>query len=185
MPKTKNAFALSDLYQGFIDEDELYLSKFFSKGMDKNIYREQPFGDYNYGIIRANFLINRIRNHCRHLERISKNYGLFNPNFDRVSDLISYYDFLKKKIRETKEYYSVQIDRDLCRRAYNEELGLRLGLARRRRGLTQDKVVEYLGIKKSAYSHYETGKREIPPLFLYRLTKLFKVSAEWLLGLTS
>ncbi len=50
--------------------------------------------------------------------------------------------------------------------------------------LTQKQVAEYLNIKQNTYSQYETGNRQIPIEVLVALAKLYKTSADYLLGLT-
>lgn len=51
--------------------------------------------------------------------------------------------------------------------------------------LTQKAVAAYLDIDQRVYSNYETGKREIPVHLLIKLSKLYKVSTDYLLGLTN
>ena len=50
--------------------------------------------------------------------------------------------------------------------------------------LTQTNVAEYLGCTQVCYSFYETGKRDIPSETLIKLSKLFNVSVDYILGLT-
>ena len=49
--------------------------------------------------------------------------------------------------------------------------------------LTQAQVAEVLGIDQRVYSNYEIGKREIPVHLLIKLSKMYKVSTDYLLGL--
>ncbi len=51
--------------------------------------------------------------------------------------------------------------------------------------LSQVKVAEYLGMKQSQYSRYERGLRDIPTDVLIRLAKLYKTSADYILGLSN
>lgn len=49
--------------------------------------------------------------------------------------------------------------------------------------LTQAQVAEVLGIDQRVYSNYEIGKREIPVHLLIKLSKMYDVSTDYLLGL--
>ncbi|MBE7052878.1 MAG: helix-turn-helix transcriptional regulator [Ruminococcaceae bacterium] len=50
--------------------------------------------------------------------------------------------------------------------------------------LTQDQLVEILKMHKTTYTNYEQGKREIPFELVIRLAKLYKVSIDYIAGLT-
>ena len=50
-------------------------------------------------------------------------------------------------------------------------------------GYTQKFVAEYLKIDRSNYSKYELGKLEISVGMLIELSKLYKVSTDYILGL--
>ena len=50
--------------------------------------------------------------------------------------------------------------------------------------LTQKEIASVLGIDQRVYSNYETGKREIPVHLLVRLAAHYRVSTDYLLGLT-
>ncbi len=49
--------------------------------------------------------------------------------------------------------------------------------------LTQAQVAEVLGIDQRVYSNYEIGKREIPVHLLIKLSTMYEVSTDYLLGL--
>jgi len=49
----------------------------------------------------------------------------------------------------------------------------------------QTKVAEYLGMSQTGYSKYETGENDIPTQVLIKLSKLYNVSTDYLLGLTN
>ncbi|MGN1111843.1 MAG: helix-turn-helix domain-containing protein [Acutalibacteraceae bacterium] len=49
--------------------------------------------------------------------------------------------------------------------------------------LTQQEVAKYLGMKQPQYFRYEKGTRDIPSDVLIALTKLYNVSADYILGL--
>lgn len=50
-------------------------------------------------------------------------------------------------------------------------------------GFTQQYVADALGIDRSNYSKYERGKLEPSPDMLIALTKLYNVTADYLLGI--
>ena len=50
--------------------------------------------------------------------------------------------------------------------------------------LTQDKLVEILGMHKTTYTNYEQGKREIPFALVIRLAKLYNVSIDFIAELS-
>lgn len=56
----------------------------------------------------------------------------------------------------------------------------RLKQARKNVGMTQETVANLLGIAKSTYSGYETGKSEPPMNAIANLMRFFSVSADWL-----
>lgn len=53
---------------------------------------------------------------------------------------------------------------------------------RKAKGLSQQKVAEYLGVSTSAYGQYETGARSMNPDTLLKLSDYFDVSVDTLLG---
>ncbi len=59
----------------------------------------------------------------------------------------------------------------------------RLKEARKVAGLTQEEVAKKLGISKSTYCCYETGRHSPDPDALVILCKAFNVSADYLLGI--
>ena len=61
----------------------------------------------------------------------------------------------------------------------------RLRDLREDRDMTQKEVAALLGIDQRVYSNYETGKREIPTRFVVILAKFYRVSADYILGLTN
>lgn len=50
---------------------------------------------------------------------------------------------------------------------------------------TQAQIAAYLGITQSQYQLYESGKRDIPTHLLIALAKRYRVSTDYLLGLTN
>ena len=63
------------------------------------------------------------------------------------------------------------------------DLGKRLKIARIGKGLSQKQVAELLDVSKSTISQYETGESSPPTSALMKLTSIFGVSADFLLGL--
>ena len=50
--------------------------------------------------------------------------------------------------------------------------------------LTQNEVAEYLNMKQPQYNRYERGLRDIPSDILIALSKLYRTSTDYILGLT-
>ena len=50
--------------------------------------------------------------------------------------------------------------------------------------LTQQKVADYLGTTQQVYARYENGINEIPVRHIISLCKLYKVTADFILGLS-
>ncbi|WP_066646175.1 helix-turn-helix domain-containing protein [Christensenella timonensis] len=51
--------------------------------------------------------------------------------------------------------------------------------------LSQAKVAEVLGTSQQMYSRYETGEHEMPIMHLVTLAKFYRVSADYILGLSN
>ena len=51
--------------------------------------------------------------------------------------------------------------------------------------LKQRQLVEYLNCSQQVYSNYELGQRDIPTDVLIKLSQLYNVSVDYLLGLTN
>ena len=50
--------------------------------------------------------------------------------------------------------------------------------------LKQSEVAEFLGIQQTVYSRYERGFQNIPLEYLIKLAELYKVTTDYILGLT-
>ena len=61
----------------------------------------------------------------------------------------------------------------------------RLRDLREDRDLTQNQLVEILGMHKTTYTNYEQGKREIPFSLAIRLAEYYNVSLDYIAGLIS
>lgn len=51
--------------------------------------------------------------------------------------------------------------------------------------LTQKKVAEYLNVTQATYARYETGEIKIDVDSIIKLAKLYKVSTDYILGLSN
>lgn len=60
---------------------------------------------------------------------------------------------------------------------------IRIKELRQDHDLTQKQVAEYLGIEQTVYSRYERGVNDMKIENLVKLCKLYKVSADYMLGL--
>ena len=68
---------------------------------------------------------------------------------------------------------------------YDTELGNRLRFLRKNLNLTQKKVAEELNLNNVTYAHYELSKREPDHETLIKIARYFKVSTDYLLGLSN
>lgn len=160
--------------------DELYINS----GVDRIGALEQSIREFNHMLKRANFLIARVENHCRRLVKYRTRCNPISKNFDRAARLENHYLLLLSNLKGVKTYAKDALywQGKTVKRAFNEELGIRLRLCRRRKNFSQDDVAKLLGVTKAAYAHYENGRRELPILFVYRFANIFNVSADYLLG---
>lgn len=62
---------------------------------------------------------------------------------------------------------------------------IRIKDLREDRDITQTEIASVLNIRQEYYSKYELGKIEIPAHKLITLAKFYKVSTDYLLGLTN
>ncbi len=63
------------------------------------------------------------------------------------------------------------------------DFGIKLKALRKEAGLTQQQLASQLGVTKSVVSFYELQARSPSPEVLVKLTQIFHVSADYLLGL--
>ena len=61
----------------------------------------------------------------------------------------------------------------------------RLRDLREDKDLTQDELVQILGMHKTTYTNYEQGKREIPFALAIRLAQFYNVTIDYIAGLTN
>lgn len=50
--------------------------------------------------------------------------------------------------------------------------------------MTQTQVAEYLQMSQTGYSKYETGENDIPTQVLIKLSKLYRASIDYMLGVS-
>ena len=62
------------------------------------------------------------------------------------------------------------------------KLAKRLKTLRENKNLTQEKVASYLGVSRSAYTYYETGKTEPNLQAIFKLSKLYDMSVDELIA---
>jgi|HubBroStandDraft_1064217.scaffolds.fasta_scaffold99763_2 transcriptional regulator with XRE-family HTH domain len=61
-------------------------------------------------------------------------------------------------------------------------LGARITKLRKEQGLSQQSVADTLGMAQQSYAHYEVGRVRMPVWMLPRISQLFGVSVEELVG---
>ena len=61
---------------------------------------------------------------------------------------------------------------------------MRLKALREDNDLKQKELAEYLNIRQNTYSQYENGQRQLPIDVLIKLAKYYKVSTDYILGLS-
>ena len=60
---------------------------------------------------------------------------------------------------------------------------MKLKELREENNLTQSEIAEYLNVKQNTYSQYENEKRQLPIDVLIKLSKFYKISTDYILGL--
>jgi transcriptional regulator, cro/CI family len=68
------------------------------------------------------------------------------------------------------------------RKVFMEKFHEKLKVLRKKQGLTQKEVADYVGIKQNSYSDWENGKTEPSLRKLLILVDLYSVSLDWLVG---
>ena len=61
---------------------------------------------------------------------------------------------------------------------------MRLKDLREDRDIKQKDIAEYLHIKQNTYSQYENGQRQLPIDILVKLANFYKVSTDYILGIS-
>lgn len=88
----------------------------------------------------------------------------------------------RNNVEQFKEYFETYQEN------YEEikgSIGNKLVSVRKSKGLTQQDVADIIGISRAALSYYEKGERTIDVEVLYKLCSLYKISADYLLGMKS
>jgi len=70
------------------------------------------------------------------------------------------------------------------RRSIQPAVGRRLRASRERRGVSQQRLTDLIGITQAALSNYETGKRDLPLTTFVKLASALDAPLGDLLGLT-
>ena len=68
---------------------------------------------------------------------------------------------------------------------YGDNMYRRIRDLREDNDLTQKQVAKILCCSQQVYSNYELGQRDIPTAVLIQLSKYYKVSSDYILGLTN
>lgn len=61
----------------------------------------------------------------------------------------------------------------------------RLKNLRMENNFKQRQLADYLGISQQSYSHYEQSQRELPIRHIIKIAKFYKVSTDYLLGIST
>lgn len=61
---------------------------------------------------------------------------------------------------------------------FYREVGLRLQLTRKRKGLTQEDVAEQLGIPRATYANVESGRQRVSLDVVWKIAAVFGVSID-------
>ncbi len=61
---------------------------------------------------------------------------------------------------------------------------MRLREIREEKGITQKRLAEQLHVRQNTYSQYENGQRQLPIETLVELARFYRVSTDYILGLT-
>lgn len=61
---------------------------------------------------------------------------------------------------------------------------MRLKSLREDSDIKQKEIADFLHIKQNTYSQYENGQRQLPIEILIQLAKYYKVSTDYILGLS-
>lgn len=64
-----------------------------------------------------------------------------------------------------------------------EAIARRVRTARREQGLNQEDLAEQLGLTRSGYGHYESGRQEFSVNMLFSLSAILGRPVTWLLGI--
>lgn len=72
----------------------------------------------------------------------------------------------------------------ICIITFEVMLFMRLKDLREDSDIKQKDIAKYLNIKQNTYSQYENGQRQLPIDILIKLAEFYKVSTDYILGLT-
>jgi len=60
---------------------------------------------------------------------------------------------------------------------------MKLKELREENNISQKEIADFLNVKQNTYSQYETGKRQLPIDVLIKLSKFYKTTTDYILGL--
>ncbi len=64
---------------------------------------------------------------------------------------------------------------------FEKDFALRLKTLRNQRGMKQETVAIYIGVVRSTYAYYETGKTQPSLKTIIKLSELYRVSTDFIL----
>lgn len=67
-------------------------------------------------------------------------------------------------------------------KAYYEALGARIAVLRKARGMTQAELARAIGVSQQTVFAYEIGERRVSAFILVKLSRVFSISVEELMG---
>lgn len=100
--------------------------------------------------------------------------------FQTLKRLKQFFTNLKPALDQYCERSEKDFDEIFCR-----NLGQRIRQVRSRHGLTVEEFARQIFTSRTNANRYELGVRSISPMTLYRISRAFGVSADWLLGIDS
>ena len=71
----------------------------------------------------------------------------------------------------------------ISQREISYNIYMKLKELREEYNISQKEIAEFLNIKQNTYSQYETDKRQLPIDVLIKLSKFYKVTTDYILGL--
>ena len=129
-----------------------------------------------------------------HINRMTYHYyetGRHQPPLETMYILADYYHVSMDSLYGRREMFScpalnTQIfpasEPPVCQDKPAETAVRRFRFLRLSRDLRQEDIAAELGISRSAYSYYESGKRQPPASRLIRIADYYRVSIDWLCG---
>lgn len=194
---------LEGVAEGWFDVIRRYLSKYslppYEYPEKKSLYDVAKFISKvlpNLEVELGNQVLKRLERHIGRLKSYSQKIFAdvlaqgFNDTLrtkgNRVNGLIHQYSYIAEMFKCFSETVQERNDRvnEEFQRFFRAEFGRRLKQARKAAKLTQQQLAELVGLKTfNAIAQYERGISDPSLPTLYRISKQFNCSADWLLGL--